>query len=133
VTRSGDGTAKIWNARTGALEHTLAGHTGKVTSASFSQDGNKIVTASDDGTVKIWGLLPAHTIEQALFLQYLQFIKNQDGQPGWVSGWGRAIMDTFEPDEKAFIKKAFPRTMMQKIGSYFGFGSSSSSNSNNNN
>jgi hypothetical protein len=68
----------------------------------------------------------------------LQFIKNHGGQPGWVSGWGRAVMDTFEPDEKALIKKTFPKplvekSVMQTIGSYLGFGSSSSSNNNNNN
>ena len=141
VTASNDKTAKIWNAQTGALEHTLVGHTGGVYSASFSPDGSKIVTASDDKTAKIWALLPARTMEQALFLQYLQFIKNQGGQPGWMNGWGRRVMDTFEPDEKALIKKVFPKTLMQRsvmqtIRSYLNFGSSSSSpsaSSNNNN
>jgi WD40 repeat protein len=121
VTASDDGTAKIWNAQTGVCEHTLS-HTGQIKSASFSPDGNEIVTASEDGTAKIWTSLPADTIEKALFLRYLQFIKNQGGEPGWVSGWGHAIMDTFEPDKKALIKKVFP-----------GFGSSSSSSNNNNN
>ena len=32
----------------------LTGHTGPVCSASFSSDGNQIVTASDDTTVKVW-------------------------------------------------------------------------------
>jgi|GEM_PF-1380760 len=108
VTASFDGTAKIWNAQTGALEGTLEGHDDWVRSASFSS-GSRIVTASDDETAKIWAPLPTHTMEQALFLQYLQFIKNQGGQPGWVSGWGRAVMDTFEPDKTAQIKRIFPQ------------------------
>ena len=133
VTASVDGTAKIWNAQSGALEHTLAGHTNWVDLASFSPDGRKIVTASNDETAKIWAPLPARTMEQALFLQYLQFSKNHGGQAGWVSGWGHQEIDSYDPDEQALIKKTFPRTMMQTIKSYLGFGSSSSSSSNNNN
>ena len=33
---------------------TLYGHTGAVTSVSFSPDGTRIVTGSDDGTAKVW-------------------------------------------------------------------------------
>ena len=33
---------------------TLKGHTDAVTSASFSPDGSRIVTASEDGTAKVW-------------------------------------------------------------------------------
>ena len=133
VTASYDKTAKIWNAQTGELEYTLAGHDDTVDPASFSPDGRKIVTASRHEGTKIWVPLSARTMEQALFLQYLQFIKNHGGQPGWVSGWGHQEMNTFEPNEQALIKKTFPRTMMQTIKSYLGFGSSSSSSSSSNN
>ena len=40
--------------QTGALVHTLKGHTGPVSSASFSPDGSRLVTASHDITVKVW-------------------------------------------------------------------------------
>jgi WD40 repeat protein len=33
---------------------TLVGHTGDVESALFSPDGQRIVTASGDGTARIW-------------------------------------------------------------------------------
>ena len=33
---------------------TLAGHSGKVTSAAVSRDGNRIVSGSSDTLVKIW-------------------------------------------------------------------------------
>eukprot|EP01043_Picozoa_sp_COSAG02_P063592 COSAG02_NODE_9056_length_2346_cov_6.077437_2_plen_105_part_00 len=33
---------------------SLAGHTGNVSSASFSHDGEKVVSASDDETVRVW-------------------------------------------------------------------------------
>ena len=108
VTGSKDASAKIWNVQTGGLEDTLTGHTDYVNSASFSSNGKKIVTASKDQRVTIWASLPARTMEQALFLQYLQFVKNQGGRPGWASGWGGAMMDTFERDEKMRIKECFP-------------------------
>ena len=139
VTASRDTTAKIWSVvDRGILKHPLTGHKDWVISALFSPDGSKIVTASRDNTAKIWAPLPARTMEQALFLQYLQFIKNHGGQPGWVSGWGRTVMDSYDSDEKALIKKTFPKVLMQQsvmqtIGSYLGFGSSSSSSNNNNN
>src|SRR5262249_19041538 len=54
VTGSSDGTAKVWDAKTGALVFTLKGHTDGVTSASFSGDGTRLVTGSEDGTAKVW-------------------------------------------------------------------------------
>ena len=45
VTASYDGTAKIWDAATGAVIHTLRGNSGLVWSASFSPDGTRVLTA----------------------------------------------------------------------------------------
>jgi WD40 repeat protein len=59
VTASEDRTAKVWDARSGALVLTLKGHTGPIKSASFSGDGSRIVTASGDGTAKIWDAGPS--------------------------------------------------------------------------
>ena len=44
----------MWDAQTGAEVLTLKGHTGHVTSASFSPDGSRIVTGSWDNTAKVW-------------------------------------------------------------------------------
>jgi WD40 repeat protein len=38
----------------GKLIATLTGHQGHVNSASFSADGKRIVTASNDETAKVW-------------------------------------------------------------------------------
>ncbi len=46
--------AKIWDARTGNLLHTLAGHTDLVNGVFFSPDGQWLATTSYDHTVKIW-------------------------------------------------------------------------------
>jgi WD40 repeat protein/tRNA A-37 threonylcarbamoyl transferase component Bud32 len=54
VTASADGTARVWDADTGAEVLTLRGHTGSVIAAAFSPDGNRVVTGSEDRTAKVW-------------------------------------------------------------------------------
>ena len=47
-------TARLWDADTGQALLTLAGHTDTVNTAVFSPDGAYILTASGDGTARIW-------------------------------------------------------------------------------
>ncbi len=54
VTASGDGTARVWDAATGAEVAALKGHKFVVLSASFGPDGRRVVTASGDGTARVW-------------------------------------------------------------------------------
>jgi hypothetical protein len=54
VTGSGDRTARVWDARTGAPQLQLKGHTGPVVSVAFSPDGTRIVTGSGDQTARVW-------------------------------------------------------------------------------
>ena len=54
VTGSWDGTAKVWDARTGTSLLDLRGHTDKITSVFFSPDNTRIVTGSWDKTAKVW-------------------------------------------------------------------------------
>ncbi len=44
----------LLNANTGKLIRRLEGHTSSVTHAVFSQDGKRILSGSDDGTVRLW-------------------------------------------------------------------------------
>jgi WD40 repeat protein/DNA-binding SARP family transcriptional activator len=54
VTASKDGTARVWDAFTGAERMTLRGHAGPVTAVAFSPDGTRIVTGGDDATLRVW-------------------------------------------------------------------------------
>jgi WD40 repeat protein len=52
--RSGDATARLWDVATGRQLVILGGHAGPVVNARFSPDGSRIVTASADGTARLW-------------------------------------------------------------------------------
>ncbi|MFA5099250.1 MAG: WD40 repeat domain-containing protein, partial [Candidatus Omnitrophota bacterium] len=67
------------------LSKTLHGHTDWVNTAQFSPDGKKIVTASDDGTAKVWDALSG---KELLTLR---------GHAGWV------LSAEFSPDSKKIV------------------------------
>ena len=48
------GTAAIWDAWTGDELVTISGHSGEVFGVSFSRDGTRIATGSEDGTARVW-------------------------------------------------------------------------------
>jgi len=46
--------ARVWDARTGALESTLEGHDGEVNACAWRPSGGLLATASWDRTVRLW-------------------------------------------------------------------------------
>src|SRR5215218_8415185 len=54
VAASSAGTARVWDAETGAVRYTLRGHSGFVLSVSWSPDSSRLVTGGSDGTAKVW-------------------------------------------------------------------------------
>lgn len=44
----------MWIALTGAHVQVFAGHRARCTCGGFSVDGKKVITGSEDGTVRIW-------------------------------------------------------------------------------
>lgn len=57
VLTTNDNKARIWDANNGQLMVTLRGHTDRVSSAEFSRDGQRVVTASFDHTARVWSAL----------------------------------------------------------------------------
>lgn len=51
---SGDMTARLWDAATGVVLHTLKGHLGGVGSVVFSPDGKQVMSGSSDYVVRLW-------------------------------------------------------------------------------
>jgi WD40 repeat protein len=53
---SHDNTIRVWDLTTGALLHTLTGHTHVVDCLEMSPDGLKLVSGSYDKTIRVWDL-----------------------------------------------------------------------------
>jgi WD40 repeat protein len=63
---SGDNTVRVWDVQTGQCQHTLEGHSARVTSAVFSPDGSRVASGSWDHTVRAWDVQTGqcqHTLE----------------------------------------------------------------------
>jgi WD40 repeat protein len=49
-----DNVATVWDVASGKELAVLRGHTGQVVFASFSRDGSRVVSGSNDHTARIW-------------------------------------------------------------------------------
>src|SRR5207302_456381 len=57
ITSSDDGTARVWNPRTGAqVGSFIEPDRSSLYNAVFSPDGQFVLTASQDGVARIWSL-----------------------------------------------------------------------------
>jgi WD40 repeat protein len=54
----------LWNWRIGKKVRALVGHTDSVVTAAFSGDGQRVLTGSLDGTVRLWDTATARELEQ---------------------------------------------------------------------
>ena len=49
----------VWKAANGELVHKMQGHLDNINSVMFSPDGDRLASASSDGTIKIWSTVSA--------------------------------------------------------------------------
>ncbi len=54
VTAGWDGTARVWDARTGRAEAVMRTGAVQLETAAFDPDGTRVITAQDDGTARVW-------------------------------------------------------------------------------
>jgi WD40 repeat protein len=45
---------RVWDLTTGQAQLTLEGHAGPVSTVAINRDGQRIVSGSWDGTIKVW-------------------------------------------------------------------------------
>eukprot|EP01125_Pyxidicula_operculata_P001562 TRINITY_DN11414_c0_g1_i1.p1 TRINITY_DN11414_c0_g1~~TRINITY_DN11414_c0_g1_i1.p1 ORF type:complete len:413 (+),score=97.53 TRINITY_DN11414_c0_g1_i1:42-1280(+) len=58
----GDGVGWMWNAKTGKVMNVFSGHSDAITAASFTPDGKKIVTVSNDISIRYWDPTSAQSL-----------------------------------------------------------------------
>lgn len=73
IESSGD-SLKLRDVATGRELHTLSGHGGSVTSATFSPEGNTIISASNDKSIRVWRVSDGAHLASFIDL----------GEKGWV-------------------------------------------------
>jgi len=64
ATAGTDGTARLWDGKTGEPLFNLFGHRAPSPSVDWSPDGSRLVTASEDGTAKVWEVFETEGREQ---------------------------------------------------------------------
>ena len=66
-----DRVVRLWDIPSGREIHVLKGHTQPVVAVRFSADGRRIVTASWDGTARVWD---AYSGEELLAIRHCVFV-----------------------------------------------------------
>jgi WD40 repeat protein len=78
VTASSDKMARLWDASTGKLVATLPGHGNMVRQALVHPDGAAILTVSNDGTARLWDILPPNAgAPPAWFCDFLHYLAQE--------------------------------------------------------
>ncbi len=66
ISGSADQTIRVWDLERGAGLHTLTGHRSAVNAVALLPDGERAVSASKDGTIKLWNLKWTQTMLRVL-------------------------------------------------------------------
>jgi WD40 repeat protein/serine/threonine protein kinase len=67
-----DRTARLWDAASGRVLHTLVGHLYDVNCVLFTRDGRLLVTASEDGSIRTWDVATGKQRSILVWLPQLQ-------------------------------------------------------------
>ena len=113
ATGSGDATARIWNAATGAHLVTLAGHDYTVRAVAFSPSGALLATASGDATARLWDVASGACLATLVPLPsggYITLLPDAryklDGDPGDCLWWAAGLPGSGQPRPAAASLKS---------------------------
>ena len=94
-TASGDGTAALWDGRTGALRRLLKAETHGQREwtflCGFSADGHKVMTASGNGAVRVWDTTDGQLVAE---VRHLPYNENDSLQHAVLSPDGSRLVTT---------------------------------------
>lgn len=133
LTGSLDGSARLWNVRTGKEIRQYLGHKGGISAVAFSPDGKFIITGGNDQTARLWN---AETGQQLRVFQHSKGVSSVAFSPGgkyiltnggdkiarlWDIKTGQVIRDfightsfvsdvTFSPDGQYVLTGSFDAT-----------------------
>ena len=117
-----DGTVDIWNMDTNET-HILGRHTDTVESVSFSPDGSRIVSRSDDSTVRIWDARLRGMFDEEMDIGRLRVALSHDGQwivtassLGHIQAW--RVTETMTKANKLRIKTDVRSLALSRDGSH---------------
>ena len=74
----------VWDTLTGDVSNLLEGHTGPVWSVAFSSDGTRIVSGSDDKSVRVWNMSTEPQVPRYLREKLTSSSTRSQGHSGWL-------------------------------------------------
>jgi WD40 repeat protein/tRNA A-37 threonylcarbamoyl transferase component Bud32 len=119
-----DGSATVWDTRTGKTVAELKGHTERLYTAVFSPDGRRVVTLSQDRTCRVWDTATGKELcqLQGKRLWWTTFLPDSFQilaiSDGWEDGFrgrvfeaetGRERLTLARPDYKGTIRRVYSR------------------------
>ena len=91
----GMGTVQVWDAATGGLVSSLAGHDegSTVTGLAFNSDGNQLATSGSDQTVRLWDLSTGEeTVPPIAHISWVQAVAFGPGDQALYTGASDTIV-----------------------------------------
>jgi WD40 repeat protein/serine/threonine protein kinase len=112
---SADRTIKLWSGDWAEPINTLVGHTATVWSVAFDGKGERLVTASDDFTARVWGVQSGKELQR--FRRHGEPVFCAEFSPDgkWVAsgGYDKRVLiwaaDRFQPIESTLVEEVTNR------------------------